>query len=167
MHQLRQYYHRMAYAVRLIEIEQIDYMPDQTAETSRSNASAAPAAAPSTTSISQGIGLCAAVIALSFFLPWINFLGMKASGFDLVQKSGGASLLLWAIPFFGIVGLLTGMTKSTGVKTAGQIAGIIPFFALGYGLYDSGADLLKLLGAGAYLGLIAAGVTLVLTSRLK
>ena len=76
--------------------------------------------------------------------------------------------MLWPIPFFGIVALTAAMTKSTCVKTTGQVAGVIPFFALGYGLYDSGPDLLKLLDAGAYLGLIAAAaVTLVLTSRLK
>src|SRR4051794_27463000 len=102
-------------------------MPDQTVENSPSEPSST--SSPNSIAIAQGIALCASVVGLSFFLPWINFLGMKASGFDLVQKTGGAALLLWTIPFFGIVALLAGMTKSSGVKTAGQVAGIIPFFA--------------------------------------
>lgn len=92
---------------------------------------------------------------------------MKASGLDFVQRSGAAALPLVAIPFFGIVALLAVMTKSSGVKTAGQIAGVVPLFVLGYGFYDSGADLLKMLDVGAYVGLIAAFVTIGLTTRLK
>jgi hypothetical protein len=143
-------------------------MPDETVETPPPQTpSPSTAAIPAQTSgISEGIGLCAAALITCFFLPWINFLGLKASGFDLVQKTGGASLLLWAIPVFGAVALVATLTKSN-VKTAAQLAAVMPVFALGYSLYDSGTDLFKLLDFGAYIGLFAAVVILVLAPRAK
>src|SRR5947209_17283291 len=125
-------------------------MPDETVQTQSSEAAPAASTSPSTSAISQGIGLCAGIVSVSFFLPWINIIGLKPSGFDFVQKSGSASILLWAIPFFGIVALIAAMAKSSGVRTAGQLAGVVPLFVLGYGFYDSGVDLLKVLDLGAY-----------------
>ena len=143
-------------------------MPDHTVETPSSQTTVASSGTPPLQSpgVSQAIALCAAGLVASYFLSWINFLGFKASGFDLVQKYGGASLLLWAIPLFGVVALVASITKSS-LRTAAQLAGVIPIFALGYGLYDSGTDLLKLLDFGAYLGIGTGVVMIVLATRLK
>ena len=152
---------------RQLTSNHVDCMPDETNETSSVKTSPAKSEKfENTASISQGIGLCAAIIALSFFLPWINFLGFKLSGFDFTQKSGGASFLLWVVPFFGIVALTASITK-TNLKTAACLAGIAPLIVLGYGFTDSGADLLKMLDVGGYIAIVAAFCMLILPARLK
>ncbi len=89
----------------------------------------------------------------------------KPSGFDL-QKLGDMAYLLWSVPFFGVVTVLACLAKSN-VKVAAQITGVIPFAVLIYGFYLIGADLLKILGAGAYLGVFLAVTLLILAGRLK
>ncbi|MGZ5543705.1 MAG: hypothetical protein ACXWIU_03435 [Limisphaerales bacterium] len=139
-------------------------MPDQIVENSSSQP--LPAQNSDTAMQAQIVGLFAAGIIISFFLPWLNFLGFKASGFELVQKYGGSTVMLWAIPFFGVVALMASISK-TNLKAAAPLAGIMPILALCYGLYDSGTDLTKLLDFGAYVG-VGSGIAMLLFSlRIK
>jgi hypothetical protein len=140
-------------------------MPDEIVESSAPTTSPVAAARPSANAIRRGIGFCGAIIAVSFFLPWINFFE-KQSLLDLAQQPRGALPLVWAVPIFGIVALLASITK-TSLKAAACLAGIVPLIVLGYGFADSGADLLKILDVGAYVGVVASFGALALASRLK
>ena len=115
--------------------------------------------------LSQTVSLCAGGLLVSFFLPWINFLGLKLSGFDLA-KSGDKGLLLWLILVLCALVIFAGITKRSQ-KMAAQLVGILPFFVLGYGIYREGKDLLHFLGLGAYIALLLGAVLFVLPRRLK
>src|SRR5262245_39680184 len=86
---------------------------------------AAPADQSVSLKASHIANICAAAMAICFFLPWIDFLGAKPSGFEMA-KDGGKYLILWIIPAFGVFTLLASATKSN-VKITGQIAGAAPF----------------------------------------
>lgn len=115
--------------------------------------------------IPQMIGIAGIALAISFFLPWLNILGMRPSGFDL-QRSNSGAIVFWTLPFFAVVAAIAGFTKS-GTRTAAQISGLIPFAFLIYGLYDSGVDLLKLLDLGGFMAILAGVVLLVCSARIK
>jgi len=139
-------------------------MPDQIVENSPSHRQTAPNSVASTHA--QIVGLFAVGVIASFFLPWLTLFGFKASGFDLVQKTGGMSVLFWAIPFFGLVALVASITKSN-LKVAAPLAGIMPILALCYGLYDTGTDITQILDFGAYVGIGSGIAMLVFALRIK
>lgn len=133
------------------------------------NKTQTPTGPPSTTdtdhprvslNLSQIVSLCAAGLLVSFFLPWINFLGLKLSGFEL-GKSGDKGLLLWLIPVLGALVIFAGITRRSQ-KMVAQLVGVLPFFVLGYGIYREGKDLLQVLGMGAYIALLLGAVLFVL-----
>jgi hypothetical protein len=110
---------------------------------------------------SQAISLCATGLLICFFLPWAQILGQSISGFDL-QKLGGNQKALWLIPISCIITIVAGFAKQSQ-KSAALFAGVLPFFALAYWLYQLGSDLMKILEIGAYFGL-GLGLVLILLS---
>ncbi len=108
------------------------------------------------------VTFCAAGLLVCFFLPWINLLFCKPTGLDFA-KDGGKGLLLWAIPIFSALTIVAGVTKRSQ-KHVAQFAGLLPFFALGFGLYNSGTDLMHILEVGAY-GSLALGLLLIILPR--
>jgi hypothetical protein len=115
---------------------------------------------------SQAISLCATGLFICFFLPWAQILGQGISGFDL-QKLGGSQKLLWLIPISCGITIAAGYLKQ-GQKAAAQFAGVLPFFALAYWIYQLGFDVIKnMLAFGAYGGLALGGVLLVLSAKSK
>lgn len=110
----------------------------------------------------QLVGLCATGLLICFFLPWVQILFGKPSGFDLARQ-GDHFYLFWALPFFCVVTTIAGFTKNP-VKIIAQITGCLPFGILIWGLSQVGSELLKALEAGAY-GSLALGVALLVLPR--
>ena len=115
--------------------------------------------------LSKTASVCAAGLFVSFFLPWINFLGLKASLFH-AAKQGGENLLYLSLPSFCVLTIIGGVTGK-GQKTAAQLAGAVPFFAVGHSLYTHGTDIMQIFGIGAWLGLGLGLVLFLLGRRLK
>jgi hypothetical protein len=106
------------------------------------------------------IVFCAAGLAVSFFLPWVNFWLGNPSGFDL-QKTGGEQRLLWLIPVFCIITIVAGVTKYNQ-KPIAIFTGALPFATGAYWYSQIGTDLFHMLTYGAYLSLIFGTALLVL-----
>jgi hypothetical protein len=116
---------------------------------------AAPADAATPTN-TQGIIaiLCGAVMAASFFMPWIAML----SGLDLAKGTGELKLL-WAIPICGALLALIGIARNP-TRIAAAITGTVPFLSLFYTLTKTGSGLFHILAFGAYLCLICGAILL-------
>lgn len=111
------------------------------------------------------VSFCAAGLLVSFFLPWIQILFGKPSGFDFA-KEGQQFYALWGLPFFSLVTLIAGMTKNP-VRVIAQITGCLPFAILIWAVSEAGSDLLKALAVGAYAGLGFGFALIILPRNLK
>lgn len=121
---------------------------------------------PSVVAMGQLVGLFSLGVAICFFLPWLNVLGFKVSGLDIVRKGEGVYFALCTIPFFGVVTLIGSLARIS-IKPSAQLTAVIPIFVLIYALIKEGVDLLKVLDIGAYLGLFLAFATLMASTKLK
>lgn len=141
---------------------------DPTSENSSQNkempATASPADSKASPKIPKVISLCAAVLLMSFFLPWIRDREW-VSGFHL-QQLGGTLRWLWLIPTFSGLTLLAVRTKRYQ-RIVSWFTGALPFCALAYWLNQLGSDLLRHLSVGAWLSLICGLALLILPHRLK
>jgi hypothetical protein len=115
--------------------------------------------------ISTLIRLCAIGLLVSFFLPWIQFMGQGPSGFDL-QKSSGDQKWLWIIPVFSVITIfIPALTRYQ--KIAALLTGALPFCVLAYWLSQLGSELLHSLGLGGWLSLFCGLALLILPLCLK
>ena len=141
-------------------------MSDQITVTPKSDSSAKPPDNQRVTvALPQLLSIVAAVLGVSFFLPWAHFFGASPSGFDL-QKMGNGHRLLWLIPIFSALTIFAGLTKRSQ-RHAAQLAGAIPFCVLIYWLHEMGSDLFHIISFGGYLTLIAGAALLILPRKLK
>src|SRR5690242_5796819 len=71
---------------------------------------AQPAAAPDSSAklLAALISVSAAILCLSFFLPWIKILEVGVSGLD-IQKNFESYRLVWLMPLLAIVTLVLGI----------------------------------------------------------
>src|SRR5467141_2650199 len=139
--------------------EQITVRPATVSETTTSN----PGQEDQKISLNrtQLVNLCGAGLGISFFLPWIQILGISASPFTM-QKMGqeADTRLLWLIPIFSAITIFAGLAKF-GQSVAARLTGLLPFFALVYWYKDVGNDLMNVLSYGAYLaGLFGAALVI-------
>jgi hypothetical protein len=111
------------------------------------------------------INLCALGLGVSFFLPWVNFLGATPSGLDL-QKLNGWHRFLWLIPICSAITIFAGLTKRNQ-KHVAEIAGLLPFIVGGYWYYKLGNDLLHMLALGGILSLVFGAALLTLPRSKK
>ena len=120
---------------------------------------------PSTISVGyvQAINLCAVALGACFFAPWMTILWAKPSGFDF-QKTDQSAKLLWCLPIFSAITLCAGLMGKSQKEVA-QLAGITPFIILGYGLSQSGKELIDLMAPGAWAALVLGGALFVLARR--
>jgi hypothetical protein len=112
------------------------------------------------------IGLCSLALIGCFFIPWVSFLVVRPSGYELMQLPERAVKWLWLIPFAGVIGLLTAITRKVVAPTA-HIAGALPFIALLYFRAEQGKGLFQALEVGAYLTLFTGAVLFILPRFLK
>lgn len=115
--------------------------------------------------VSTVVALCAALLLGCFFLPWMNVIFARPSGFDFA-KEGGPYSAFWLLPFCCVVTFFAALSKSS-VRVSAQITGCLPFVILVFGFYQIGAGFPKFLEVGAYFGLVLGLGLLVITARLK
>jgi hypothetical protein len=111
----------------------------------------------------QVANLCAIGIGISFFMPWINLLFVRPSGFD-IQGASNDGKILWLMPCFCLLTLFAGLTGKSQ-QVAGQLAGASPFLLLVGGIYQNGSDILKALEPGAWLALGLGAVLFIVARR--
>jgi hypothetical protein len=140
-------------------------MSDKLATETRTEAKSStqpPSIAHNTLSKSQAVTICAVGLLVCFFLPWITFFGAGASGFD-IQKADEKAKVLWLIPIFSVITVFAGISGKNQ-KIAAQLTGALPFFALGYALYNSGSDFINVVTYGGW-GSLGLGLVLFILPR--
>lgn len=116
--------------------------------------------APTSVSVSI-VSVLAAVVVVSFWLPWFKLLGISASGAAFAQSSNG-NKLVWLIPFMGLATIFIGFTRSSQRGWA-QITGVLPILGVLYCIESDGAELIfQVLDVGAYIA-VGAGILLILS----
>ena len=111
------------------------------------------------------VSFSAAVLVLSFFLPWIPFLGANLSGMD-IQKNFSSYQLVWLMPLLALIALILNLAR----QNAGfirRIAGLCPYAILVYSMNRLGSDLIKHLELGAWLALIAGAALVFIPGERK
>ena len=101
--------------------------------------------------------ICAVILVIAFFLPWVNLGFISLSGFN-VAGIGGASFLLWVIPLLSI-GVLVSEFMDLDEKISTYIAyasGAVPLFYVLSRLFSTGGDFFEGAGIGIYLTLVAS-----------
>lgn len=141
-------------------------MPDEsvpTAQTSTPPPNPPPVISPPATAASPVAAILGAVMAGSFWLPWMKILGFhQLSGMDFANSQPSCKVL-WLIPAGGFVSVLSSLSKPS-VPALAAAMGLLPWMALAYGLFDSGKELLNILQVGAYFTL-GAGALLLLSAK--
>lgn len=87
---------------------------------------------------SKPVLICAFGILAAFFMPWLQFLGVGASGYQLGQL-GSYGNLAWAIPILAGATILVGFSGGNN-RGIGAIAGILPLAAFIYMLVSMTAN---------------------------
>ena len=132
-----------------------------------SSSTAQPAAAPDSSAklLAALISASAAILCLSFFLPWVKILEVGVSGLD-IQKNFESYRLVWLMPLLAIVtfvlsiaGLNTGLIR--------RVAGLCPFAILIYATSRLGGDLLNELGIGAWMAIVAGAALISMPGKQK
>ena len=109
-------------------------------------------------SIYSAVGLI-----VSFFLPWVQVLGIGASGYNFSQL-GSYGNLTWLIPISAGITLLLGL-NGRDAKPLQWVTGLMPWALLAYALVEIGSDLFQGLAIGAYLSLLSGALLIVDTAR--
>lgn len=106
------------------------------------------------------------VLLVSYFLPWLSFLGGSVAGYDL-HKLWKPGEFAFAIPLLAVCAVGAEMTghKKIGT-TVGQIAGGVPLVLLSVALYQFGADLFNGISVGGWLTLISGFFVLCIAPRI-
>ncbi len=119
--------------------------------------------------------ICAIVLLVAFFLPWVSFFGMSASGYSIPgivsglnqwgsSLSGEAASVPWQVylvylvPLTAIGVLVTDFLKTDEMiaRIVAILAGVIPIAGVIYMLIESGGEVFNYLSLGAYLTILAA-----------
>ena len=101
--------------------------------------------------------ICAVILVIAFFLPWLSLGFMSISGFK-IAGIGGASFLLWVIPLLSI-GVLVSEFMDLDEKISTYIAyasGAVPLIYVLSRLISSGGEFFEAAGIGIYLTLVAS-----------
>ena len=104
------------------------------------------------------ISVCAGAVFISFFLPWVSFLGAKLNGFD-IGKNFTSYQLVWLMPSLATLVFLLNLARRDSRLIRGM-AGLCPFAILIYAVDQMSADLFKIIEFGGWLALIS-GVALI------
>ena len=135
--------------------------------TSQSPAQSAAASTPDSSAkfLHNLVSLCAAALCVSFFLPWINFLGNSLNGFS-IQKNFESYRIIWLIP---ILAVLAFVLNCAGQNTSviRRIAGLCPFAILVYALNNVGGQLFQAIQFGGWFTLAAGALLVFIPNKSK
>ena len=117
--------------------------------------------------------ICAIVMLVAFFMPWVSFMGASVAGYSIVGTLnnllafGGESVpwqvyLIFLIPLAAVGVLVTDFLKTDEkiARIVAIVAGVIPVAGIIYVLIQSEGEGFKVLAMVAYLTVIAAIVML-------
>ena len=117
--------------------------------------------------------ICAIVMLVAFFLPWVSFMGLSAAGYSIVGtlnnllSFGGESVpwqvyLIFLVPLAAVGVLVTDFLKTDEkiARIVAIVAGVIPVAGIIYLLIQTEGQGFQALALGAYLTIIAAVVML-------
>jgi len=104
------------------------------------------------------------ILLVSFFLPWITFLGRAVPGYQ-IDKLSSDWRWLWAIPSLSAIVIALGLSGKRHIEIA-QIAGGLPLVGLAIALYQNGKALFPALLVGAWLTLISGAFLCCIAPRL-
>lgn len=142
--------------------------PSETQQlTSQSTNQSAPTGSSdsSAKSLDTLVSLSAAALCVSFFLPWINFLGASLNGVS-IQKNFESYRMIWLIPILAGVAFVLNVAgqKSAIVR---RIAGLCPFAVLVYALNNVGGQLFEAMECGAWIALAAGALLISIPNKAK
>tara|TARA_Y100001970_G_scaffold147465_1_gene181063 strand:+ start:891 stop:1319 length:429 start_codon:yes stop_codon:yes gene_type:complete len=119
--------------------------------------------------------ICAIVLLVAFFLPWVSVFGMSASGFSIPgivsqfsqlgsSISGESASVPWQVylvylvPLTAVGVLVTDFLKTDEMiaRIVAILAGVVPIAGVIYMLIQGGGEVFSYLGFGAYLTILAA-----------
>ena len=117
--------------------------------------------------------ICAVILVIAFFLPWVSLDFISLSGFNLAGI-GGASFLLWAIPLLSIGVLVSKfmdldewfrlwfhLPNRKKISTyLPHASGAVPLFYVLSSRFQEGQISYEGAGIGIYLTFVASGVML-------
>lgn len=102
---------------------------------------------------------------ISFFVPWITFLGTKISGLD-IQKNFSSYQFVWVLPLFAVIALVANFLNKH-VALACRVGGAVPFCILAYSMNQLGIDVWKSLLPGAWMALASGLILAWVPDRMK
>lgn len=103
--------------------------------------------------------LTAALLLVSFLLPWIQVFGVQVDGVQFLAHSGAK--ILYLIPICAALTLVTALARAR-VRDVAQITGALPILALIYQLStDEAKATFEILQIGAYLAVFSGFVLLI------
>ena len=117
--------------------------------------------------------ICAIVMLVAFFMPWVSFMGASVAGYSIVgtinnfaslagQSAPWQAYLIFLVPLAAVGVLVTDFLKTDEkiARIVAIVAGVIPVAGIIYLLIQSEGEGFKVLAMGAYLTVIAAIVML-------
>lgn len=100
-------------------------------------------------------GLAGAALLIGFFLPWLDVGGLlgagQASGFDMVLKADGFSVLRAALTAIPVAGAVLAAAALKGGVLAARVSLLVGLALLGFGVYQVGKSFLSVTGPGLWL----------------
>lgn len=97
--------------------------------------------------------ICAGLLLVGFFLPWINFFGVTVAGYQMSQLDPTAAVV-WLIPVLAlaVIAVRVMEVNSTALSVA---TGLLPPAGLLYLAVSEGTVIFDLLHVGAWLTVLA------------
>lgn len=105
------------------------------------------------------------LLIVSFFLPWIQFLGIDFAGYE-IPKLSDSWMWLWAIPVLSGVATLLGFAGKRHVAIA-QFAGGLTLIALVVSILQNGSDIFSIIRVGGWGALLSGLFLLCIAPRIK
>jgi hypothetical protein len=102
---------------------------------------------------------------VSFFLPWLSFLGRRMAGYEL-HRAWSVGPFLFVLPLLAAISIAIGVTGRPD-RLIGRITGALVFVFLGIALCQYGWDPIKALVIGGWMTLISALILLVYPNGMK
>ncbi len=92
-----------------------------------------------------------ALLLISFFMPWINFMILSVPGYKLIKIASGMDKLLaiiaWLVPIGGAITMYLSYTKNENIKRATLVTGLAALLVLVWLLASIVADLKRMGGS--------------------
>ncbi|MEM7446187.1 MAG: hypothetical protein AAF414_22900 [Pseudomonadota bacterium] len=111
--------------------------------------------------------ICATLLIVTFFLPWIQAFAYALSGFDMAlmpltepMRYGGPLYALWLVPLFSLLAVLFAAIRWGPVRLMAGFSGLVLLLVFGYfmvmGRDIGGTSPVQVIGFGLWIAVISA-----------